>query len=89
MKYALGYIDCKVSYEKRMQLIWVRQKLGDELFKEINQDWCEIELVEELHPTLPDDLFKRVNIFVKVDQSYKQALLFPVKYGEFIERTIC
>ena len=71
MKYSLGYIDCKVSYERRMQMIWVRQKLGDKLFEEINQDWCEIELVEELHPTLPDDLFKRVNIYVTVDDGHR------------------
>lgn len=64
-----------------MELLWLREKFGNELIEELDQDYCEAILIRKPHPTLPDDIFKETHLYVNVDDSSKKGLLFALKYG--------
>jgi hypothetical protein len=41
MRYYVGSAEMKWSHKDRMEQIWIQRELGDKLFEEIQQDWCE------------------------------------------------
>jgi hypothetical protein len=71
----------KWSHVDRMEQIWIQRKIGDELYKEINQPWCRLVLLRSNSQTLPADIYKRVDIYVDI-QDERHATLFALKFSK-------
>jgi len=81
-RFYLGQCEYKWSHAKhRMEDIWVRRELGDELFLQCNQPGFEIVYTRSNSQTLPGDMYCRCDIYVDVEDS-KQATLFAIQYSE-------
>ena len=84
MRYYLGQCQYKWSHtaeqgNERMEQIWIRRELGEELYKEINQK--DYNLVLYRSNGVVPELYCRCDIFVDIDND-DQALLFEIKYGK-------
>lgn len=84
MRYYLGQCEYKWSHtaeqgNERMEQIWIRRELGEELYKEINQK--DYDLVLYRSNGVVPELYCRCDIFVDIDND-DQALLFEIKYGK-------
>ena len=79
MRYYLGMVECKTHHNERMENIWIRQTLGEEMYKDINQDWCKVILMRSNPVGLPEDIFKRIDIYVEIENPLR-ATWFSVKY---------
>ena len=84
MRYYLGQCEYKWSHtaeqgNERMEQIWIRRELGEELYKEINQK--DYNLVLYRSNGVVPELYCRCDIFVDIDND-DQALLFEIKYGK-------
>ena len=84
MRYYLGQCEYKWSHtaeqgNERMEQIWIRRELGEELYKEINQK--DYDLVLYRSNGVVPELYCRCDIFLDIDND-DQALLFEIKYGK-------
>ena len=84
MKLFVGHIECKWTHNDRLELIYYRQKYGDELFRAINTAG-EITQRRYNSPTLPQDMYKRVDFFLTPDSS-KAATMFMLRWAEQLEK---
>ncbi len=83
-RYYLANCEFKWSHAgTRMENIWVQRELGDELFKQCNQDGFNLVMLHSNSQTLPDDMYCRCDIYVDVENS-KQGTLFALKFQEAI-----
>ena len=83
MRYFLGQCEYKWSHtaeqgNERMEQIWIRKELGEELYKEINVEDYRLVLLRS-NGIVPDR-YCRCDIFVDIDNEDK-ALLFEIKHG--------
>lgn len=70
--------EMKWSHKDRMEQLWIQRELGDELFKEINQGYCEIKIFRsESHI----DGYKRCDVYVDIDDE-KRATWFALKFPQ-------
>ena len=65
-----------------MENMWVMRALGQELWKQCNQPGYEIELVRSNSQTLPEDIYCRCDVYVTVDDTKKDSVLFPIKFSQ-------
>jgi hypothetical protein len=79
MRFYVGSAEMKWSHKDRMEQIWIRRELGDELFEEIQ--WHTILILRTNSQTLPGDTYKRCDIYVDVEDK-KWALLFALKFSK-------
>ncbi len=79
MRFYVGSAEMKWSHKDRMEQIWIRRELGDELFEEIQ--WHTILILRTNSQTLPGDTYKRCDIYVDVEDE-KWALLFALKFSK-------
>ena len=84
MRYYLGQCEYKWSHtaeqgNERMEQLWIRRELGEELFKEINQQ--DYKLILHRSNGVVPDVYCRCDIFVDIDNK-DQALLFEIKHGK-------
>ena len=84
MRYYLGQCEYKWSHtaeqgNERMEQIWIRRELGEELYREINQK--DYNLVLYRSNGVVPELYCRCDIFVDIHNE-DQALLFEIKYGK-------
>jgi len=79
MKLYCGHIECKWTHNDRLELIYFRQKYGDELFYAIN-DAGEINARRYNSRTLPSDMYKRVDFYLTTSTG-KAATLFLLKWA--------
>lgn len=79
MKLYCGHIECKWTHNERLEHIYFRRKYGDELFRAINTAG-EITMRRYNSPTLPADMYKRVDFYV-IPDSGKAATLFLLKWA--------
>lgn len=79
MRYYLGSIECKVYHVDQLEQLWIRRKLGDELFEEIQQDYCTVILLRSNPVGLPSDIYKRIDVYVEIEDAYRQTL-FVIKF---------
>ncbi len=63
----------------RMENVWVQRELGDELYKQCNQDGFNLVMIHSNSQTLPEDIYCRCDIYVDVEDT-KQGTLFALKY---------
>ena len=78
-RYYLSQCEFKWSHVgTQMENIWVQRELGDELFKQCNQQGFNLVMQHSNSQTLPDDMYCRCDIYVDVEDS-KQALLFALR----------
>lgn len=83
-RYYLKNCEFKWSHVgTRMEGIWVHRELGDELYKQCNQDGFNLVMIHSNSQTLPSDMYCRCDIYVDVEDS-KQGMLFALKYQEAI-----
>jgi hypothetical protein len=89
MRYYLATCEYKHSHvRKKMEDIWVRRELGDELYKQCNQPGFNLVYIRSNSQSLPGDVFCRNDIYVDVEAS-KQALLFALRgYLEVHKETL-
>lgn len=64
--------------------MWVMRELGQELWKQVNQDGFELVLIRSKSQMLPEELYCRCDIYVDVDDSKRKAFLFAIKNSERI-----
>lgn len=65
-----------------MEDMWVMRELGQDLWKQCNQDGYELEYVRSNSQTLPEDIYLRCDIYVNVDDTKKDSVLFPIKFSQ-------
>ena len=79
-RYYLKNCEFKWSHVgTRMENIWVQRELGDELYKQCNQDGFNLVMMHSNSQTLPEDIYCRCDIYVDVEDT-KQGTLFALKY---------
>ena len=78
MRFYVGTCEMKWTHEGDLEQLWIRRELGDELFKEIQQDYYKPVILRSDSQTLPGDVYKRVDVYVDVEDS-KQALLLALR----------
>lgn len=84
MRYYLGQCEYKWSHtaeqgNERMEQIWIRRELGEELYREINVEDYKLVLLRS--NGIVEDVYCRCDIYVDIDSADK-ALLFEIKYGK-------
>jgi hypothetical protein len=83
-RYYLANCEFKWSHVgTRMENIWVQRELGDELYKQCNQDGFNLAMIHSNSQTLPGDMYCRCDIYVDVENT-KQGTLFALKFQEAI-----
>ena len=85
MRYYVGSAEMKWSHKDRMEQIWIQRELGDKLFEEIQQDWCEVVIHRTNSQSLPGDTYKRCDIYVDIEDN-PQATLFALKFSHKIRK---
>lgn len=83
MRYYLGSCDMKWTHRLHMEDLWIQRELGDSLYSEINQPYCKQIVVRKGSPTLPDDIYKRCDVYVDIDDPHR-ATLFSIQYPQAI-----
>ena len=68
-----------------MEQIWIQRELGDELFKEIQQDWCKVVILRTDSQSLPSDTYKRCDIYVDIEDT-PRATLFALQFSDKIRK---
>jgi hypothetical protein len=84
MKHYCGHIECKWTHNHKLELVYFRQKYGDELFKAINLSGEITTNVYESH-TLPDHRYKRVDFYVE-PKGGKATTVFMLMLAWRLER---
>lgn len=79
MRFYAGTCEMKWTHEGDLEQLWIRRELGDELFKEINQPRCNIVLLRSGSQTLPSDIYKRVDVYVDIEDD-RYITLFALKF---------
>lgn len=80
MRYYIGSLDFKWSHVgTSMEEIWVRRELGDELYKQCNQDGFNLHYDHTDSLTLPNDMYCTCEVSVDVPDS-NEGLLFQLQY---------
>ena len=85
MKLFCGHIECKWTHGERLELIYFRQKYGDELFRAINVAG-EIDMRRYDSTTLPADMYKRVDFYLTTNGG-KAATLFLLKWAWRLDKS--
>jgi hypothetical protein len=85
MRYYVGTCEMKWSHVDRMEQIWIQRELGDELFKEIQQDWCKVVILRTDSQSLPGDIYKRCDIYVDIEDT-PRATLFALQFSDKIRK---
>ena len=85
MRYYVGTCEMKWSHKDRMEQIWIQRELGDELFKEIQQDWCKVVILRTDSQSLPSDTYKRCDIYVDIEDT-PRATLFALQFSDKIRK---
>ena len=81
MRFYVGTCEMKWSHVDRIEQIFIQRELGDELFEEINQEWCNIVIVRSNSQSLPGDIYKRCDVYVDIEDE-KRAILFALKFSK-------
>jgi len=83
LRYYLSSCEYKWSHAKtQMEDMWVMRELGQELWKQCNQDGYKLEYIRSKSQSLPDDVYLRCDIYVNVDERKKDSVLFPIKFSQ-------
>jgi hypothetical protein len=85
MRYYVGSAEMKWSHKDRMEQIWIQRELGDKLFEEIQQDWCEVVIHRTNSQSLPGDIYKRCDIYVDIEDT-PRATLFALRFSNKIRK---
>ena len=82
MRFFIGQCEYKWSHAKtKMENMWVMRELGQDLWKQCNQDGFKLKYSRSNSQTLPGDTYCRCDIYVDVDD-HKEGTLFAIKYSE-------
>jgi len=79
MRFYVGTCEMKWTHEGDIEQLWIRRELGDELFKEIQQDYYKPVILRSDSQTLPGDVYKRVDVYVDIEDAYR-ATLFALRF---------
>ena len=64
-----------------MEQMWVMRELGSDLYKLIESNGWEWNLLHSNSQTLPGDIYCRCDIYVEIPDT-KQGTLFALKYPQ-------
>ena len=85
MRFYIGSAEMKWSHKDRMEQIWIQRELGDKLFEEIQQDWCEVVIYRTNSQSLPGDTYKRCDVYVDIEDT-PRATLFALQFSDKIRK---
>ena len=85
MRFYVGTCEMKWSHKDRMEQIWIQRELGDKLFEEIQQDWCEVVIYRTNSQSLPGDTYKRCDVYVDIEDT-PRATLFALQFSDKIRK---
>jgi len=75
MRYYLDQCEFKWTHAgTKMEHIWVQRQLGDELFKQCNQEGFNLVYIHSNSATLPNDMYCRCDIYVDINDSHRSTL---------------
>ena len=81
-RYYLATCEFKWTHAgTRMENVWVQRELGDELYKQCNQEGFQLVMKHSNSQTLPGDMYCSCDIYVDVDNTH-QGTLFALKYPQ-------
>ena len=78
MRFYLDTVEMKWEHEGKTEQLYIRCKLGDKLFREIQQDWYKVVILRSNSQSLPGDMYKRCDIYVDIEDE-RRATLFALK----------
>ena len=82
MRYYLGQCEYKWSHaDTDMEHLWIRRELGDELYKTVESNNWEWQLLRTSSTSLPGDIYCLCDIYVEIPDS-KQATLYVLKFTQ-------
>ena len=81
MRYYVGTCEMKWTHEGDLEQLWIRRELGDELFKEIQQDYYKPVILRSDSQSLPGDVYKRVDVYVDIEDAHR-ATLFALRFTQ-------
>lgn len=84
MLFWICYIECKLHHNERMEDIWIRREVGDDLWYTMNQDWCNIVKRQKVPNSLPSDVFKGVDVYLEIEDS-KRSSWFALAYPAVVK----
>ena len=87
MEYYIGYIECKLHHNDRMEDIWIRRELGESLWFTLNQPWCTVVKKQRVPQALPADVYKRIDIYAEIEDSAWDSY-FALAYPKLIKETV-
>lgn len=81
MRFYLATVEMKWEHTGKTEQLWIKCKLGDELFEEIQQDWYKVVILRSNSQSLPGDMYKRCDIYVDIEDE-RRATLFALKFSK-------
>ena len=82
MRYYLAQCEYKWTHvDTDMETLWVRRELGDELYKTVETNGWDLQLLRTSSTSLPGDIYCRCDIYVEIPDS-KQATYFILKFTQ-------
>ena len=82
MRYYLGQCEYKWTHaDTDMEHIWIRQELGDELYKTVESNCWGWKLLRTSSTSLPGDIYCRCDIYVDTNDN-KLDTHFVLKYPQ-------
>lgn len=79
-RFYLGQCEYKWTHANtKMELLWVRRELGDELFKTVESNAWEWNFVRTDSQILPSDIYCRCDIYIEIPKS-EQTIYFILKF---------
>jgi hypothetical protein len=85
MRYYVGTCEMKWSHVGRIEQIWIRRELGDELFEEIQQEWHTVVILRTNSQTLPGDTYKRCDVYTDIADT-PRATVFALRFSDKIRK---
>jgi hypothetical protein len=84
VKLYCGHIECKWTHNSSLELIYFRQKYGDELYTAIKSTG-EIITRRYNSRTLPGDIYKHVDFYL-TSQDTKATTMFLLKWTDSLDK---
>jgi hypothetical protein len=82
MRYYLAQCEYKWTHvDTDMETLWVRRELGDELYKTVETNGWDLQLLRTSSTSLPGDIYCRCDIYLDVPDGV-QATLFALKFPQ-------
>lgn len=79
MRYYIDTTEMKWTHQDHTEQLFVKMHIGEKLYDTINQPGHHMVLLRSSSQTLPSDIYKRVDVYVDIDDD-KRAMMFALAF---------